>query len=134
VESKSGSKKGEESDLNGGVVDHLVLCSLIFGITVLELSSDGTVPSRDCDTTCQHATGLEHDRASYPSQSAVDERRRAWLDVSACLGIDVREAGKHADMGDFDLVEEEEAVIHGAKEMSANGLLEKFATPTCNRT
>jgi len=115
VESKCGSKESEKSDLDGGVVEDLVLSTLwILVISVLKLSPYSAVSGRNGDTTSENTTGLEHNGTSDPGKSAVDERGSCWTNVLVGLWVDTGEAGKHRNVWDLDFVEEEETVVHGA--------------------
>ena len=74
MQSKGGSQKSEKTNLDSGVVENLVLARLVLSISVLELTTDSSVSSGNGDTTGKDTTGLKDNGATYPGQSAVDER------------------------------------------------------------
>jgi len=114
VKSECGSEEGKKSDLHGGVVEDLVLSTLVLGISVLELSSYSAVSRRNGHTSRKDTTSLEHNSTSYPGQSTIDEGSGRWSNVLVGLWINAGKAGKHGNVWDLDLVEEEETVVHGA--------------------
>ncbi|KAI7515060.1 acyl-CoA oxidase [Hortaea werneckii] len=114
VESKSGGEERKQADLDGGVVQDLVLALLpLGGIAILELPADSTVTGGNGHTPSEDATGLHDDGTSNPGQGAVDKRRAGGTLVFVRLGVDAGEASQHVDVGDLDLVEEQVAIVHG---------------------
>lgn len=113
MEGVGGGEEGEQSDLHSGVVEDLVLALLVGGIAVLELATHGSITGGNGDTPGENTTGLQDNGAADPGQGAVDERGRSRADVFAGLGVDAGEAGEHANVRHLDLVEQQEAVVHG---------------------
>jgi len=113
MQSKSGCQKSEETNLDSGVVEDLVLARLVLSISVLELTTDSSISSGNSDTTGQDTTSLKDNGATDPCQGAIDERRRGGAEVFGCLGVDAGEPSQHADVRDLYFVEEEETVVHG---------------------
>lgn len=114
VQSVGSGQQREETDLDHGVVQDLVLTALPLGcVTVLELLADRAVAGRDGDTTSEDAAGLHDDVGADPGQGAVHESWRGRSHILVGLGVDGGETCKHADVGNFDVVEEEETVVHG---------------------
>lgn len=114
VQSITGGQQSQKSNLDSGVVENLVLVRLwILSITILELTANSSVAGSDGHTTSQNTARLQYDSATDPSEGSVDERRGGRTQVLASAWVDTRETSKHADMRDFDLVEQQETVIHG---------------------
>lgn len=114
MQSITGSQQSQKSDLDSGVVEDLVLIRLwILSIAVLELATDSSVAGSDGDTTGQNTARLQDDGATNPGEGSIDERRRGRTQVLARARVDAGEAGQHADVGNLDLVEEQETVVHG---------------------
>ena len=63
MEGESGSEERQESELDHGIVENLVLAIAVFlAVPILELTSDGSVSCGDRDTACESATRLQDDR------------------------------------------------------------------------
>lgn len=121
VEGECGGNEGEKTDLDHGVVENGCLSLASGGITVLELATNRTVASGDGDTTSKNASGLHHNTGADPGECAIDKRGRATAAELVGLGINILVLGQHADVWDLDVVEEEEAVVHGViAELGAN--------------
>lgn len=115
VKGKGGGQQCQKTDLHHGVVEHLSLAALLVrGIPVLELSPDGAIPRRNRDTARKSATGLHDNVAANPGQGAVDQSGPLRTDVFARVGVDLGEPGEHVYVGNLDLVEQQETVVHGA--------------------
>lgn len=115
MESESGSQQCQDTDLHHCVVEDLSLAALLVRrILVLELSPDGTISCSNGDTTCEGATGLHDNVASDPCQGTVDQGGSLGTNVFAGVGVDLGEPREHVDVGDLDLVEEQETIVHGA--------------------
>ena len=117
VESVGRSKEGEETLLHHLVVEHSGLAGLqtgLLGVTVLELATDGAVAGSDGNTAGEGGTSLEDDGRTDPGEGAVDEGGGADAAVLGRLGVDNVETRKHVDVGDLDLVQEHESVVHRA--------------------
>jgi len=113
VQRERRGQQRQQSDLHGGVVEHLVLASLPFlGIPVLELPTYRGIAGCDCYTTGEDTTGLHNDRGTDPCQGAVNEGSGCRAFVLVCLEVDAGELCQHANVRDFDVVEEEVAVVH----------------------
>lgn len=113
VEGKGGSEEWEETPLDGGVVEDLVLGRVVGEIvTVLELATDCAVADGNGDATGKLVTGLENDGGANPGHGSVGERLVDWLDIPVGLLVDAGVPGHHVDVWDLDVVEEEETVVH----------------------
>ncbi|TKW50409.1 hypothetical protein CTA1_8296 [Colletotrichum tanaceti] len=114
VQGKGGGQQGQQADLHHGVVEHLVLARLVGRrVAVLELAADGAVAGGDGDALGEDGARLEDDVGPHPRQGAVDQRGVGRSAVPARVGVDGREAGEHVVVRDLDVVEEQEAVVHG---------------------
>ncbi len=114
MECESGCQERQEAVLHHGVVEHLVLSRVVREVVaVLELATDGAVACCDCDTSCQNGAGLKDDGGAHPGHCSIGESRVEWAHELARLLVDGGVAGQHVYMGNLEVVEEEEAVIHG---------------------
>jgi hypothetical protein len=121
VERECGSDQREQSDLNHCVVEHGCFGLASRSITVLELATDSAVASGDGHTSGKYTASLHDNGRSDPCKCSVHERGRATTTELVRLRVDVRVAGKHADVWDFDVVEEQETIVHGVvTEFGAN--------------
>lgn len=114
MESEGGCEKREKTELHHAVVENLVLGDVVGDIiAVLELPANSTIPGGDSHTSCQGLTGLKHNGGADPGHGSVNQRCSCWANVLVGLRVDARILCQHVDVGDLDLVEEEETVIHG---------------------
>jgi hypothetical protein len=121
VERECGSDQWKKSDLNHCVVEHGCFGLASRSITVLELATDSAVASGNGHTSGKYTASLHDNGRSDPCKCSVHERGRATTTELVRLRVDVRVAGKHADVWDFDVVEEQEAIVHGVvTEFGAN--------------
>jgi hypothetical protein len=113
VKRKCGSDQGKEPYLHHCVVEHRRFGLASGSITVLELATDSAVTSGNGYTPSKYTASLHDNSRSDPCKCSVYECGCATTSELVRLGIDVRIASKHADVWDLDVVEEEEAVVHG---------------------
>jgi len=114
VKSVGGREKGKKAVLNHGVVKNLVLTRLTStGISILELTTHSTVSRSDGNTASKNRARLKDDGGSDKGQSSIDESWVGRADVLGCLRVNAGEAVQHVGVGDLDVVEEEETVVHG---------------------
>lgn len=113
MKGKGGGKKWQQTDLDHGVVENRCLGFSSRGIAVLELTAHGTVTGCNCHTASENAAGLHDNCGTHPGKSTVDERWRTTATKLVGVGVNVRVASQHADVWDLDLVEQEEAIVHG---------------------
>ena len=113
VQGVGGCEEGEQTNLHRRVVDDLVLTGLVLRVAVLELATHGSVARGNGDTAGEDRARLQHNGGADPGKSTVDERGRGRTHVLGRLWVDAGEASQHADMRHLDLVEEQEAVVHG---------------------
>lgn len=116
VQTVHGRQEGQQADLDHLVVQDLIFSGRLCGITILELSPDGTVTSSDGHTAGEHTTGLQNDVGPHPRQSSINQCWRCRSDVFVGVLVDTRVAGQHIDMGDLEVIEQQETVVHGAKQ------------------
>lgn len=112
VKSICRGQEREEADLHHGVVQNLVLAGFM-DISILELPSDSAVTGGDGDTSSEGGARLQDDGASHKSQRAVNQGRIRRSHVFVGLRIDAGESGEHVGVGNFDIPEEQETVVHG---------------------
>jgi hypothetical protein len=121
VESEGGCEEREETELHHAVVENLVLGDVVGDIiAVLELPADSTIPGGNGHTSCQGLAGLEHNGGANPGHGSVNQRGSRWADVLVGLDVDAGVLCQHVDVGDLDLVEEEETVIHSVVTLIAS--------------
>ena len=113
VKGEGGREQRQQPDLHHRVVQDLVLaCLRLLGISILELSSDSTVPRGDRDAFCQNRARLKYNMRADKGQGSVDKRGRSGTYVPACLRIDAGESREHIDVRHLDLVEKKKAIVH----------------------
>ena len=113
VQREGRGQEREQTDLHHFVVEHLRLGALGGGrVALFELAAHRAVADCDGDAPGEGRASFADDVGADEGEGAVDERGGGRAEVFAGLGVDRREFGEHGDMGDFDVAEEEEAVVH----------------------
>lgn len=112
MESKCGSKKRKESDLDHGIIENRSFCLMSRSITILELPADSTIASSDGYATSEYATCLHDDSRADPGKGTVDKGGRATTTEFVCVGIDMGVTSQHANVRHLYLVEQQETVVH----------------------